>query len=85
MMVIKIKPYGEFNVTLSDDGTMDTVIEVSGEEEMVDEEYGQTLRYPAKEIRFSCEYGAMFRDNDGAMTDEGFAELAEEAVEQYLI
>lgn len=85
-MVIRIKPYGEFNVTLSDDGTMDTVIEVSGEEEMVDEEYGQTLRYPAKEIRFGCEYGAMFRDDNGAMTDEGLAKESVEAyIEQYLI
>ena len=42
---------------LVDDGTMDTVISIDGEE-----------------VRFDCEYCSQFRDDTGAMTDEGFIE-----------
>lgn len=74
-MIIKDSEYGEFDVILSDDGTMDTILVVNP---LDDVDTNQ------EEIRFSQEYGALFRDYDGAMTDEGFAELAEEAVDDYI-
>lgn len=75
IMIIADEKYGEFDVTLGDDGTMDTVIIVDSRD-IVDAEL--------EEIRFSTEYGAMFRDDEGTMTGEGFAELAEEAVDVYI-
>ena len=82
-MLIKDKEYGDFDVTLGDDGTLDTVICVDPLNDYAIDKAGP------QEIRYSTEYGAMFRDDDGTMTDEGFAELAEESVsayiEQYLI
>ena len=63
--------YGQFDVDLSDDGTLDTVISV--EHEL----YGQ------HDIRFSDT--SHLRDADaGVITDEGFAELAKESVEAYI-
>ena len=50
---------------LGDDGTLDTVIVVDGHE-----------------FRFSQEYASHCRDQDtGAMTDDGFVELARECIE----
>lgn len=74
-MIIKDEKYGEFDITLGDDGTMDTAVVVDPRD-IVDA--GQEV------ILFSQEYGAQFRDEDGAMTDEGFAELAEDAVDAYV-
>lgn len=77
-MVIKNEEYGKFDVYLGDDGTLDTVVEVSPHNDNLWQKYGQ------REIHFSTEYAVDFRDGDGAMTDEGFAELAQEAVEAYI-
>lgn len=63
--------YGQFDVSLGDDGTLDTVI-------CVDHEL-----YGSQELRYDCEYASMCRDNNGAMTDEGFVELAYDAVDAY--
>ena len=52
------------NCWLVDDGTLDTVISVDGEE-----------------VRFDCEYASEFRDTDGSMTETGFLQLAEEAID----
>lgn len=70
-MIINDKDYGDFDVNLSDGGTLDTLISV--------EHNGQ-----CEDIGYSQEYAANYRDADGAMTDEGFAELAEDAVECYI-
>ena len=71
-MIIKDKELGEFTVLLEDDGTMDTVISV---------EHRLTEK---TEYRYDTEYAAMFRDENGAMTDDGFKELAEESVDAYI-
>ena len=71
-MIITNDYYGDFDVSLGDDGTLDTVIVV------------QSPSGECKEIRFSTEYAAMFRDDTGAMTEEGFAELAEESVDVFI-
>lgn len=74
-MIINDKEYGDFGVYLSDDGTLDTVISV----------YPYTVGFPdEQEIRFSQEHASLCRDETGAMTEEGFKELAEEAVEAYI-
>jgi hypothetical protein len=73
-MIINDKEYGKFDVYLSDDGTLDTVIEV----------YNSSQLEGKREIRFSQEYAADFRDNTGAMTNDGFNELVNEAVEAYI-
>ena len=72
MMIITDDYYGNFDVSLGDDGTLDTVIIV------------QPPNGKCEEIRYSTEYGAHFRDDTGAMTDIGFEELAEEAVDAYI-
>ena len=77
-MNIDDKEYGQFDVCLVDDGTMDTVISVSPKNRYIINHVG------LKEIRFGTEYGVNFRDEDGAMTDEGFDELAHEAFEAYI-
>lgn len=71
-MIINDKEYGEFDVDLEDDGTLDTVISVWHKS------------HGRQEIRYSTEYGAMFRSDDGAMYDEEFSELAQESVESYI-
>jgi len=75
-MIINNKEYGKFDVFLGDDGTLDTVIEVYS--------YSPSWKNPDKEIRFSQEYVADYRDDTGALTDEGFNKLATEAVEAYI-
>jgi len=77
-MVIKDDDYGEFDVSLGDDGSLDTVICVSPLNAYIADRVG------TKEVRFSQEYGANFRDKTGAMTDKGFSELAGEAVKAYI-
>ena len=77
-MIINDKEYGEFDIFLSDDGTLDTVIEICPQNDFAIDKAGD------QEIRFSQEYAADFRDKDGAMTDEGFEKLAQEAVEAYI-
>ncbi|MCH7759839.1 hypothetical protein IIA15_00335 [candidate division TA06 bacterium] len=57
----------EYDVLLGDDGTLDTVIVIDGEQE----------------IRFSQEYASTFRQEDGSFTESSFRELAEEAVDIY--
>ena len=62
--------YGQFDVGLADDGTMDTIISVEHE------------LYGEHEIR----YGGASEHRDehtGAMTDDGFTELAFDAVDEY--
>lgn len=72
-MIINDKEYGEFDVCLCDDGTMDTVVSVS---------HGLIK---TREYRYDCEYASYFRDeNTGAMTDEGFTELAKESLEAFI-
>jgi hypothetical protein len=61
---------GFCTVSLSDDGSLDTVIDV-------DSKYGSTT------CRFDSEYASAFRDDDGAMTDDGFAQLAAEAIDDH--
>ena len=82
-MIITDTDYGKFDMCLGDDGTMDTVIEICPHNRYIADQIG------TKEIRFNIEYGANFRDDTGAMTDKGFNELAQEAldayVEQYLL
>ena len=82
-MVITDKDYGDFDVSLGDDGTMDTVVVVSPVALKMSPVL-LTCNGASQEIRYSTEYGAMFRDDDGAMTDEGFKELAEESVDAYI-
>lgn len=77
-MVIHDREYGDFDVLLEDDGTLDTVISVCPENQFIFDQIGK------KEIRFSTEYGTEFRDDTGAMTDDGFDELAAEAIESYI-
>ena len=48
------------------------------------EVYNSSQLEGSREIRFSQEYGAYFRDEAGAITDEGFTELAKEAIEAYI-
>lgn len=71
-MIIVDKDYGEFDVNLSDGGTLDTLISV-------DHSFAGI-----QDIGYSQEFAANFRDENGAMTDSGFAELAEDAVECYI-
>ena len=62
--------YGQFDVSLGDDGTMDTVICVEHE------------LYGSQEIRYSDT--SEHRDKEtGAMTDGGFTELAYDAIDTY--
>lgn len=77
-MIINDNEYGQFDVRLGDDGTLDTVIKIYPWNQYIANKVG------SKEIRFSTEYGADFRDDDGTMTDEGFEKLAKEAVEAYI-
>lgn len=58
----------EYDVELIDDGTLDTVIEVS----------------TSREIRFSQEHAAKYRDKEtGTLTEQGWAALGEEAIEAF--
>lgn len=80
-MIIKDKEYGEFDAYLVDDGTLDTVISVC----LTDLIHNCVGRDDVThEIRFDHDYVANFRDNTGAMTDEGFEILAKEAIEAYI-
>ncbi len=77
-MDINDKEYGQFDVCLADDGTMDTVLTVKPFNQYIIDKVG------TKEIRFSTEYGADFRDEDGAISEDSFAELAQEAFDAYV-
>ena len=70
-MLIDIPEYGSFDVSLSDGGTLDTLISV--------EHDGR-----CEDIGYSQEYAANYRDADGAMTDDGFVELAYDAIDCYI-
>ena len=70
---------GSFSVRLIDDGTLDTVLEVF----LIRENTYKDLDL-ARQIRFETEYANQYRDESGALTDEGFATLADEAIELYL-
>lgn len=70
-MIIDDNEYGQFDVSLGDDGTLDTVICVEHE------------LYGNQEIRYSQEFAADYRNDDGSMTDDGFVELAYDAVDAY--
>lgn len=67
----------EYSCYLGDDGTLDTVIEITPVNCFADD---CTL-----EARFDTEYASFFRDDKGAMTDDGFRGLALEAIENYEI
>lgn len=71
-MIFKDDEYGNFDICLVDDGTLDTVISIS--HPLTEEE----------EIRFGSEYAAHYRDETGAVTEAGFLELAEEAKEAFI-
>lgn len=58
-----------FNVELMDDGTLDTVLEVTDGDG------------DKQTVRFSQEEAAEHRDEDGCLTDAGFIRLAEQAVD----
>lgn len=73
-MIITDKKYGRFEVDLDDDGTLDSVILV----------FPLDITSEEHEFRFSPEYSSQFRNNNGVMTDDGFTELAQEAVEEYI-
>ena len=77
-MIINDKEYGKFEIALGDNGTLDTVLVVF--------RYAPNGFHVAHEysVTFSQEYGAEFRDNTGVMTDKGFEQLANEAVEAYI-
>ena len=77
-MIVTDKEYGQFDISLSDDGTLDTVITVDPLNDYGIDKAG------AQDIRFSTEYVVECRDETGAMTDEGFQELAAEALEAYI-
>lgn len=67
---MKIEMDGQtFNVFLVDEGTLDTVLKIEGTDFVQ---------------RFDHEYASSFRDESGDLTDEGFKELAEETVNDYL-
>jgi hypothetical protein len=77
-MIIKDKEYGKFEVSLKDYGTLDTVLTVCHFAPN-----GFHLA-DAQDITFSQEYAADFRDTDGVLTDDGYNQLAQEAVEAYI-
>lgn len=67
------KTYGQFDVCLCDDGTIDTVISVSH------------ALVETREYRYNGEYAAQFKNEEtGTMTDDGFIELAQDALEIYI-
>lgn len=70
---------GKFTVILEDDGTLDTVLSV-----MQWTPDGRPDVTNSRALRFSTEYAADYRDENGRLTDEGMAALADEAVELYL-
>lgn len=80
-MIIKDKEYGKFDVCLDDDGSLDTVLSVY---HFAPNGFHLSDPVGGESIRFSQEYGADFRDDTGAMTDEGFEQLAQEAIEAYI-
>lgn len=59
-----------WEVSLLDDGTLDTVIEVH------DPKTGHSA-----EVRFDGEYVAYWRRRDGSLTERGLRELGREAIE----
>ena len=71
-MIIKDNIHGELTVLLEDDGTIDTVVSVS---------HSLAGR---QEYRYDCEYASQYRDENGAMTEKGFEELAKESAEAYI-
>lgn len=77
-MLIRNKEYGKFEVSLEDYGTLDTVLTVC--------HFAPNGFHLADvhDITFSQEYTADFRDTDGALTDERYNQLADEAVEAYI-
>ncbi len=84
-MIIRDEEYGEFEISLGDDGTLDTVIVVDPIKMKICP--GLINDIGRQEIRFSTEYAAYFRNQDGEITQ--FEELGAEAfgayIEQYLI
>ena len=72
---MRIKFDGQlWNVWLSDDGTLDTIISVCPV---------RGRHRVAHEIRFDGEYASNARRKDGAMTTSGFRRLALEAIAAY--
>jgi hypothetical protein len=65
-----------YMVYLEDDGTMDTVLSVQSKNDDEDLIMGK------KEYRFTDDEG-FYRDEDGAITESGFFELAEQAIEMF--
>lgn len=63
----------DWEFELGDDGTLDTVIYV----------YHNVLK-TGYISRFNCEFAAAYRDDTGTMTQAGFAELCECALDDAL-
>jgi len=55
-----------YDCYLVDDGTLDTVISVDG-----------------NNVRFDAEYASQYRTTSGKLTENGFIELAREAIEHH--
>ena len=78
-MILNDKEYGQFDVSLGDDGTMDTVIVVEPLNDYAIDKAG------TQEFRWTLEdEDGFYRDEDGYMTGEGFKDLAEQALEMYV-
>ena len=77
-MILHNDEYGNFDIGLINDGTMDTVVEVFPLSDYVIGKVGM------QEIRFTLDDDGFYRDEDGCMTDEGFKDLAEQALEGYI-
>lgn len=60
-----------YDCFLVDEGTLDTAIQVGRE------------GYPSKIYRYDAEFASEYRDESGAMTDEGFKELCRDAIDAY--
>ena len=72
-----------WDVTLRDDGTMDTVIEVQPVAVRRQLAGQQREYWPAETVRFDADHAADCRDRDGAMTTRGLRELGLEAIGDY--
>jgi hypothetical protein len=70
-MVLTDREYGKVDIFLGDDGTLDTIIEIMPHDSSL----------PRRDFRFSQDYAANFRNQDGELVE--FEELAAEAWDAY--
>jgi len=82
---MRIKSNGKlFDVYISDDGTMDTVITIQPVSPRKRASGGQEAEYwPEREVHFDGEYASFYRRSNGEMTDKGLRELGREACSDY--